>query len=109
MFEDQKFKLIVWDPPHFIKEKIGNLEIRKKYGCLHPETWPYDLKKGFNELWRVLDDFGVLIFKWSEYNVKSEQILKLFHTHPLFGQTTKKNSTTKWFCFMKIPNGGIGR
>ncbi len=103
-FQDKKFKMVVWDPPH--SKTFGKTsEKRKKYGVLNKETWPYDLQKGFKECWRVLDDWGVLVFKWNDGEIPFKQVLNLFHTEPLFGNTSnnRKTSTTKWFCFMKIP------
>ena len=61
-FPDKRFKLIVWDPPHFITN--SKLDMTISYGRLKPETWQSYLKRGFNELWRVLDDYGTMIFKW---------------------------------------------
>lgn len=102
-FKDKSFKLIVWDPPHL--KTLGETSImRKTYGCLNAETWPYDLKKGFEELWRVLEDWGVLVFKWHESEIPLVEVLKLFHTQPLFGNPTNSGETTKWCCFMKIPH-----
>src|ERR1041384_3385743 len=64
-FPDDSFKLVVFDPPHFVFPG-KNSWIAKKYGTLDRGTWPDDLKRGFDECWRVLEDYGVLIFKWSE-------------------------------------------
>ena len=33
------------------------------------ETWQSDLKRGFKECWRVLEDYGTLIFKWSDSEI----------------------------------------
>jgi len=103
-FKDNSFKLVVWDPPH-LKGKNMTSRITKCYGLLHPETWQRDLKRGFKEIWRVLEDYGVLIFKWGDRDFKVKEVLRLFNKMPLFGtKTTKqKNSLTRWFCFMKIP------
>ena len=107
-FPDKKFKHIVWDPPH-IKQKNGQERLTgilvKKYGALHAETWPSDLKRGFNELWRVLDDYGTLVFKFHDNSVDFESVLKLFHKRPLYGTTTRKRKfgETRYFVFMKIP------
>ncbi len=103
-FEDKKFKLIVWDPPHLIAKRMSGI-MTKKYGCLNPETWQDDFKKGFKELWRVLGDHGVLTFKFSDFHVKFKEVLSVLDEQPLFGTTTvqKDTSSTKWFCFMKIP------
>lgn len=103
-FEDKIFKLVVFDPPHMIRAG-KNSDMRKAYGGLNRETWREDIKKGFEECWRVLDDYGTLIFKWSEYDIKVSEVLKLFEQKPLFGHKSGKSMKTHWICFMKIPNG----
>jgi hypothetical protein len=103
--KSHKFKLIVWDVPHFKARKLTG-DLLKKFGGLNPETWQSDLKKGFNQLWNILDDFGVLLFKFSDYHIKFKEVLGLFPEEPLFFNKTNSTagkSTTKWFCFMKIP------
>ena len=109
-FEDKSFKLIVWDIPHKIKK--DNSIIQMKYGNLG-ENWKEDTLKGFNEIMRVLDDYGVLEFKFADISIKIKEILEIFPIKPLFGSVTKKGvNNTYWFCFMKIPedlkygNGG---
>ena len=119
-FEDKSFKLVAWDVPHVVQREIGKGKVVYSYGVLNPDTWQYDLKKGFNECMRVLEDYGILIFKWSDCdkwanlsrNVNVKSVLELFHTKPLFGQKTKAKfdvkenkqiSSTYWFTFMKIP------
>lgn len=104
-FPDKSFKLVVWDPPHL--KKLGeNTALRKQYGGLHPETWQSDLKKGFNECWRVLKDYGILIFKWSDHDIPYPKVLRIIKKKPLFqSDFARKNSTTYWACFMKIPEG----
>ena len=107
-FKDKTFKHIVWDPPH-VKTKQGMAKLSsittKKYGALHADTWRKDLKKGFEELWRVLDDYGTMNFKFHDGSVKFEDVLKLFHTQPLYGVTTQKKNgkETRWFTFVKVP------
>jgi len=103
-FPDKKFKLVVFDPPHLLSLGKNSL-FRNKFGCLDKETWKQDIKKGFNECWRVLDNYGTLIFKWSDSEIPFQEVLILFKEKPLFRNTTnyKSTSTTKWFCFMKIP------
>ena len=103
-FPDNSFKLVVFEPPHL--STLGKTsKFRKMFGCLETETWPADLKKGFDECWRVLEDYGVLIFKWSNSEISFDKILKLAPCQPLFCNITnyKATSVTKWFCFMKIP------
>ncbi len=103
-FEDKKFKLIVWDPPH-LKGKKQSGYMTKKYGILNPETWQYDIKKGFEELWRCLDDYGVLTLKFNNFDVKFKNLLEQIPVAPLYGTTTvqKERCETRWFVFMKIP------
>ena len=99
-FKDKTFKMVVFDPPHLIK--IGEKSwMAKKYGKLNDYNWKNDLEKGFSECWRVLEDFGILIFKWNERDVSVKEILNIFHKEPLFGHTTGRSGKTKWICFMK--------
>lgn len=101
-FEDNKFKLVVFDPPHL--NKLGkNSWMAKKYGVLN-ETWQEDIRKGFSECIRVLEPNGILIFKWNESQIKVKEILELIELQPLFGHKSGKLSNTHWMCFMKIPN-----
>lgn len=96
-FKDKSFKLVVFDPPHLIH--VGEKSwLAKKYGKLG-DTWKNDLSKGFLECMRVLEDNGILIFKWNEEQVKLKQILDLFPVNPLFGN---KRAKTHWIVFMKI-------
>lgn len=97
-YEDNTFKLVVFDPPHLIR--VGEKSwLAKKYGKLNIDTWPQDLKKGFNECMRVLDKHGTLIFKWNEEQIKLKEILKLIDYQPLFGD---KRAKTYWLVFMKM-------
>lgn len=100
-FEDNKFKLVVFDPPHL--EKVGeNSWICKKYGRLN-ENWREDIKKGFEEAFRVLKVGGTLIFKWNEEQISLKEILKLTDVEPLFGN---KRAKTHWITFIKTEIGG---
>ena len=102
-FKDKTFKLITWDPPHLLS--LGkNSIMRKTFGCLDYQTWESDLRKGFLELWRVLDDHGVLIFKFNVNEIPIRKVLRLFPERPLFGHTTGSKSQTRWMTFMKIPS-----
>lgn len=99
-FKDKSFKLVVFDPPHL--KKLGKTSwMAKKYGVLS-ENWQEDLKKGFDECWRVLKKDGVLIFKWNQRDIKIKDLLKLFNKKPLFGHTTTIGGKTVWMCFMKF-------
>ena len=101
-FEDKKFKHIIWDPPQILNLGAKSI-MRKKFGTLNSETWKEDLRKGFDELWRVLEDYGTLVFKWNEGSITTKEVLELFPVGPLYGHPTAKSGKTKWMCFMKIP------
>lgn len=98
-FPDESFSLVVFDPPHLTGAK-DTAWLVKKYGKLD-ETWPQMLHDGFAEGMRVLKPDGVLIFKWSEYDIPAEKVWKAIGHKPLFGHHSGKKSTTFWGCFMK--------
>ena len=50
---------------------------------------------------KALKPDGVLIFKWSEYDIPAEKVWKAIGQKPLFGHHSGKKSTTFWGCFMK--------
>lgn len=100
-FADNTFKMVVFDPPHLSKLG-GNTWLAQKYGKLL-STWENDLQTGFEECMRVLEPFGVLIFKWNEVEIPLSKILSLFKQQPLFGHTSAKHGKTVWMAFMKIP------
>lgn len=99
-FEDNLFSLVVFDPPHLLKIS-ETAWLVKKYGRLG-EQWPQMLHDGFKECMRVLKNDGVLIFKWSEYDIPAEKVWKAIGQKPLFGHHSGKQSKTFWACFMKI-------
>lgn len=47
---------------------------------------------------RVLDIYGVLIFKWNEEQIKLKEILNIINYKPLFGN---KRAKTHWLVFVK--------
>lgn len=98
-FPDSSFALVVLDPPHLARAKETSWLV-KKYGMLD-ETWPQMLHDGFAEGMRVLKPDGVLIFKWSEYDIPAEKVWKAIGQKPLFGHHSGKKSGTFWGCFMK--------
>lgn len=98
-FNDNEFKLVVFDPPHLVVAGEKSW-LAKKYGKLDKETWRDDIKRGFDECMRVLDTYGVLIFKWNEEQIKLPEILKTIGERPLFGDRRAK---THWMTFMKMP------
>lgn len=60
-----------------------------------------DIRKGFEECFRVLATGGVLIFKWNETQIKVSEILELTDQKPVFGHISGKRANTHWITFMK--------
>ncbi len=58
-FEDNTFRMVVFDPPHLLKAGEKSW-LAKKYGKLE-ENWKEDLSQGFKECMRVLKHGGTLI------------------------------------------------
>lgn len=102
-FNDESFRLVVFDPPHLMHAG-KNSWLAKKYGRLGND-WRTDIKKGFAECFRVLEDSGILIFKWNENQISVREILSLTDEKPLFGHVTRKHkenqTSTHWFTFIK--------
>lgn len=103
-FPNGRFKLVVFDPPHLVR--VGKRSwMFRKYGKLGA-GWRADLKQGFRECFRVLDDNGILIFKWSEQQIRLSEIKSLFPCEPLLGD---RRSKTLWLVFMKVGGDTIDR
>lgn len=95
-YEDNTFKVVVFDPPHLKSAGTGSW-LAKKYGIL-PNDWKTYLKAGFDECMRVLEPDGILVFKWNEDQIKLNDVLKEFGKKPLLGDQRGK---TRWILFMK--------
>jgi SAM-dependent methyltransferase len=102
-FEDGEFRLVVFDPPHIIREEPrGNIGLF--YGALPRDTEQDDLRQGFAECWRVLAPGGTLIFKWAG---DIARVRPLFPSTPVVGtrspRRVKGDSAlpTRWFVFYK--------
>jgi ubiquinone/menaquinone biosynthesis C-methylase UbiE len=98
-FPDLSFKLVVFDPPH-LKDAGRESWMAKKYGVLSKD-WRIELRQGFAECMRVLQEHGILIFKWSETQIKVSEILEVIGAAPLFGHKSGKLNNTHWMVFMK--------
>ena len=99
-FADNSFSLVLFDPPHLIHAK-ETAWLVKKYGKLD-DSWPQMIHDGFCECMRVLKPDGVLVFKWSEYDIPAEKVWQAIGEKPLFGHHSGKKSKTFWGCFMKF-------
>lgn len=96
-FADDSFDLVVFDPPHLIH--VGDTSwLAKKYGKLDKNTWPQDLKLGFDECMRVLKPNGTMLFKWNEDQIKIKDVFAVFEQQPILGD---KRSKTRWSVFIK--------
>jgi len=99
-FPDESFKLVVMDPPHI--HSAGDLFRQTLiYGRLSKQTWFYDIRKGAAEAMRVLEPFGIFIFKWNETQIPRDHVLKAIKFKPLFGHPVISRVPTHWFTFMK--------
>ena len=100
-FRDESFSLVVFDPPPHLLNANQTAWLVKKYGSLD-KNWPQMLHDGFHECMRVLKPDGVLIFKWSEYDIPANEVWQAIGEKPLFGHHSGKKSNTFWGCFMKL-------
>jgi SAM-dependent methyltransferase len=105
-FRDAWFSLVVFDPPHLTRNGKKSW-MAKKYGTLEAD-WRGELRKGFEECWRVLKPEGTLIFKWNEMDVPVSQVLALAPAPPLIGNRCGKNARSHWIVFLKAANRGAG-
>lgn len=105
-FPDCSFELVVFDPPHL--DKVGdNAWMRKKYGRLEGD-WRAMIHDGFSECMRVLKPHGTLIFKWSEVQIPTREVINAIGQEPLFGHRSGKQMHTHWLAFMKFEEDNNG-
>lgn len=96
-FPDCTYDLVVFDPPHL--EKVwDNAWLAQKYWKLRGD-WRTELKKWFDEWRRVLKENWVMVFKWNEYDIKVQEIVKIFGVDPLLWNRTSRN--TIWLVYKK--------
>ena len=96
-FHDATFPCVIFDPPHLVR--VGKSSwLAAKYGRLS-ENFRDDIRAGFAECFRVLRNDGVLIFKWSERDVPTKDIVALAPKTPVLWQKTSK--LTHWMVFIK--------
>ena len=97
-YPDGSFRLVVFDPPHLVHAGPKSW-LAAKYGKLS-DNWRDDIRRGFTECLRVLEPFGVLVFKWNETQVKVGEVLALCPIRPLFGHISGRKGLTHWLVFM---------
>lgn len=100
-FENNTFHLIVFDPPHLIKVN-DDAYMKIKFERL-TEEWPKVIHDGFQECMRVLKPYGTLIFKWSEVQIPTREVINAIGQEPLFGHISGRKMNTHWMTFMKLP------
>lgn len=99
-FADGAFHLVLFDPPHTVREKQPPEGINGlKYGALHPDSEQEDLRLGFSECWRVLSPGGTLVFKWGAGPIK--RVEPHFPATPIVGTRSPRGVQTRWFIFYK--------
>jgi SAM-dependent methyltransferase len=99
-FRDGSFSVVVFDPPHFMRNGQSGW-MAKKYGVLDRATWRGDLQGGFSECFRVCRDGGTVVFKWNENEVALAEIIPLAPEAPLVGTRFGKHQQSHWLVFMK--------
>ena len=100
-FPDNSFYHVVFDPPHLVRAG-DDAWLTLKYGKL-PQDWQSVIKQGFSECMRVLKPNGTLIFKWSDVQVTTREVIDAIGMEPLYGHRSGKKANTHWMAFMKIP------
>lgn len=110
-FENERFDLVVFDPPHLVYGPENKGLFKERYGGINNQTFHVDFFNAFKELFRVLKTGGFLIFKWNDHDKPVEKILALIDQKPLFGQRTSVKtrhiSQTLWICFKKARAGDL--
>lgn len=96
-FANDTFDLVIFDPPHLIKAGDHSW-LKMKYGVLPEEDWQDYIKKGFDECMRVLKPTGILLFKWSNNQIKFNQVFKAIGRKLIMGD---RRGSTRWSVFIK--------
>ncbi len=105
-FADKSFKHVVFDPPQMLYAGRGG-QMALHYTIL-PKDWEPLIHDGFTECWRVLDNYGTLIFKWSEHDIPVKKVINVIGREPLYGHKSGRASKTHWMAFMKFPTDPDG-
>lgn len=99
-FHDETFSLVVFDPPHLMRNGQSGW-MAKKYGTLNRSTWRDDLEQGLAECFRVCRTAGTVTFKWNHSEIAVRDVLRLTKYVPVVGTKNLAGSKTSWFVFLK--------
>lgn len=97
-FPDESFYHVVFDPPHAHLNETAWMY--KMYGTL-TDNWQEVIRDGFWECMRVLKPYGTLVFKWSDLEISTRQLINAIGCEPLYGHRSGKKMNTHWLCFVK--------
>lgn len=98
-FPSESFVHVVFDPPHFRRNGEKSW-CGLKYGTLKG-GWEEEIRKGFEECFRVLSVGGTLVFKWCESDIPLAKVLSLTDNKPLYGNKNPKRVGTHWIVWVK--------
>ncbi len=104
-FDDGAFQLVLFDPPHLVRDKASFSEVRLRYGEFTSANEQEEIGLGFAECWRVLAPGGTLVFKWAG---SLERVVPHFPCDPAVGSRDDGRGSaergllgTRWFIFYK--------
>jgi tRNA G10 N-methylase Trm11 len=105
-FEDKTFDLIVFDPPHISLSPDSKGIFGEKYGRFRAREIRILIYEAFIEFHRILQDDGLVIFKWNTHSQSLRTIFPLITKFEiLFGQLVAQRiehpSQTLWFTLKK--------
>lgn len=100
-FPSNSFKMVIFDPPHLTRAEVNGWQY-KKYGVL-PKDWKPYIKAGFKECFRVLEEGGSLIFKWSEVHVLLNEVLPLAAYNPVILDKGHGRGS-RYVVYIKLPS-----
>lgn len=96
-FADRAFSLVIFDPPHLLRSG-PNAWLTQAYGKLS-DSWRDDLRRGFEECFRVLKPGGTLVFKWSDSDIPLGEVLALTPEKPIVAERYGRRK--HWIVFIK--------
>lgn len=97
-FPDESFWHVVFDPPHVHLNETAWMS--KMYGSLDA-NWETQIRNGFLECMRVLKLYGTLVFKWSDIEISTREVINAIGCEPLYGHRSGKKMNTHWMVFVK--------